>query len=722
MGKKPNIEELEHKVEELEKEAIKRKLAEGALRESEQKFRNFLENLGDVAYETDSSGNVTYANKASEIITGMPLNSIIGKPFLPLFTKESQEIAIDVYQRTLNGESLEYELTFSNGRICSFKNEPLRDENANTIGVFGIARDMTERIRLQEALKKAHDELERRVEERTFELVKANDLLMREIEERKRAEEGLRETEQKFGTVSEQSPNMIFIHKKGKIVYANKACEEIMGYKRDEYYSSDFDFLCLVAPESVDRVQSAFKRHMDGKEVEPYEYALINKEGKRIEAIITTKLMNYEGERAILGIVTEISERKRMEQALRKSEESYRYLVENANDIIYKTDQTGHLTFFNPIAVKTTEYPPEYLLGRHYLDLIRPDYRKHAEKFYISQFQESNPSTYYEFPIITKSGKEIWLGQHVQLILENGHIVGFHAVARDITERRRVEEALRKSEERYVLATKAARVGVWDWNVQTNEFHLDQNIKASLGYSDAEIPNNLEVWSSYVHPDDKQPVMKAFQNHIDGKTPEFVYEHRMLHKDGSIRWIMARGIAIRDAQGNPIRVLGTDTDITERKRAEEALKAKEKELQLKTSNLEEANIALEVLLNKRDEDRKELEEKVKLNMKWMVLPYLEKMKKSGLNERQETYRDIVESLLKEITSPFVRKLASQDLNFTPTEIQVANLVKEGKTTKEVAELLNSSTRAVEFHRENLRTKLGLKNKKTNLRSYLLSLA
>jgi DNA-binding CsgD family transcriptional regulator len=152
------------------------------------------------------------------------------------------------------------------------------------------------------------------------------------------------------------------------------------------------------------------------------------------------------------------------------------------------------------------------------------------------------------------------------------------------------------------------------------------------------------------------------------------------------------------------------------------LKAREKELQVKTSNLEEVNTALKVMLNKRDADRKELEEKVLLNMKWLVLPYLDKMKKSGLNERQETFRDIVESLLNEITSPFVRKLSSQELNLTPTEIQVANLVKEGKATKEIAELLNSSTRAVEFHRENLRAKFGLKNKKTNLRSYLLSLS
>ena len=155
---------------------------------------------------------------------------------------------------------------------------------------------------------------------------------------------------------------------------------------------------------------------------------------------------------------------------------------------------------------------------------------------------------------------------------------------------------------------------------------------------------------------------------------------------------------------------------------EETLKAREKELQFKASNLEEVNAALKVMVNKRDEDRKELEEKVLLNMKWLVLPYLDKMKKSGLNERQETFRNIVESLLNEITSPFVRKLSSQGLNLTPTEIQVANLVKEGKTTKEIAELLNSSTRAVEFHKESLRAKFDLKNKKTNLRSYLLSLS
>lgn len=146
------------------------KMAQEALRNSERRFRNFLDNLGDAAYEADTSGNITYANKMSETITGMPLQDIVGKPFLPLFTEASQKTAIDVYHQTLNGESPEYDLTFINGRICHFKNEPLKDKEGKIIGVFGVARDITDRKQAEQALLKAHEELEQRVEERTREL------------------------------------------------------------------------------------------------------------------------------------------------------------------------------------------------------------------------------------------------------------------------------------------------------------------------------------------------------------------------------------------------------------------------------------------------------------------------------------------------------------------------------------------------------------------------
>jgi PAS domain S-box-containing protein len=140
---------------------------------------------------------------------------------------------------------------------------------------------------------------------------------VRDTTDRKRAEKALRESEEKFRTLAEQSPNMIFINRGGRVVYANRCAEELVGYGREEYYAAGFDFLSLIAAEHRDLVKSAFARHGRGQEVPPYEYALVTKDGRRIEAIIATRLINYEGGRAILGVVTDITERKGAEEALR---------------------------------------------------------------------------------------------------------------------------------------------------------------------------------------------------------------------------------------------------------------------------------------------------------------------------------------------------------------------------------------------------------------------
>ncbi len=162
--------------------------------------------------------------------------------------------------------------------------------------------------------------------------------------------------------------------------------------------------------------------------------------------------------------------------------------------------------------------------------------------------------------------------------------------------------------------------------------------------------------------------------------------------------------------------------LREKKQATKTLKRREKELELKTKNLEDVNAALKVLLKQRDEDKAEIEEKVIFNVKELVLPYLEKMKKGKLSTLQNSYISVIESNLNEIISPFVHKLSSSYFNLTPKEIQVADLIKKGKTTKEIADLLNSSTRVIDFHRNNLRKKFDLINKKINLRSHLLALS
>jgi PAS domain S-box-containing protein len=199
------------------------------------------------------------------------------------------------------------------------------------------------------------------------------------------------------------------------------------------------------------------------------------------------------------------------------------------------------------------------------------------------------------------------------------------------------------------------------------------------------------------------------------------YEITFSRKDGQKVSAIVSPRPVFDEEGNFKGSFSVVTDITSLKQAELALKQREQELEMQRANLEEANAALKVLLKRRDEDKKELEEKVLFNMRELAEPYLEKLRKTALDERQKAYLDILESNLNEIISPFPRSLYFSYLNLTPAEMQIASLIRHGRTTKEIANVLNLSSRTVETHRKNIRKKLGLTDKKANLRTKLLSL-
>lgn len=206
---------------------------------------------------------------------------------------------------------------------------------------------------------------------------------------------------------------------------------------------------------------------------------------------------------------------------------------------------------------------------------------------------------------------------------------------------------------------------------------------------------------------------------IQGKTAEFAMEYPC-HSPTEQLWFYMRATRIEDA--DPYCVVVSHENITPLKLAEETIRQREAELYLKNQSLEEANTALKVLLKHREEDRQELEERVVINIQQLVTGYVEKMKSTRLDERQKTYLDIIESHLNDIVSPLLQKIAAMHLHLTPQEIQVASLVKAGRTTKEIADILAISSNAVDFHRKNIRKKFGLNHKKTNLRTFLLSMA
>lgn len=161
-------------------------------------------------------------------------------------------------------------------------------------------------------------------------------------------------------------------------------------------------------------------------------------------------------------------------------------------------------------------------------------------------------------------------------------------------------------------------------------------------------------------------------------------------------------------------------EIQKNRKALDLLKKREKELGETTFDLKEANIAMEILLSKRDRDREELMDKLMLNFKELIIPYIDRLRLTDLNNKQETYIDIIESNLEESTTPIGKGMSDEYLRLTPAEIQVANLLKQGKTTKNIAEIISLSPRTVESYRDSIRKKFGLKHKKINLRTFLIS--
>ncbi len=223
-------------------------------------------------------------------------------------------------------------------------------------------------------------------------------------------------------------------------------------------------------------------------------------------------------------------------------------------------------------------------------------------------------------------------------------------------------------------------------------------------------------------------IQKEFQNEQNKDADPartFSLELEERQGDGSTFWVEFRARFLRDESGKPVSILGVSRDINDRKQAELALKKVQSQLEEKvmerTAHLNEANIALKTVLKNIEKGKEALEEKITCNVKDLIMPALSKLKKTNLNEKQQIYLDILESNLNDIVSPFLQELSFRHLKLTPMEIQVANLVKQGMQTKEIANLLHLSLKTIEFHRDSIRKKIGIKNKKINLQTYLQSI-
>ena len=313
-------------------------------------------------------------------------------------------------------------------------------------------------------------------------------------------------------------------------------------------------------------------------------------------------------------------------------------------------------------------------------------------------------------------------------ICDGKKILGIVGVLVDISDFKQTEALLRESESKLsaMLSSIGDHMSMMDKNLNiiwANE------IAGKIFGNDIIGKKCYEVYHKRTEPCEPYPciTLRVFQ---DGKIHK--HDTQVIGQDGkTIFFHCTANVGLRDKEGKPTAVLEISRDITEKVRAEKALhtaknelehkvEERTRELELKTKSLEEINTAMKVLLKKRQEGKTEIEDNVMTNVKKLVEPYFEKIKKTELDDRQEAFLSIIESNLNEIISPFTRQMSLKYLNLTPTEIRIANLIRHGSPSKKIAELMNVSPRTIDTHRKNIRRKIGLQGQRGNLRSHLLS--
>ena len=265
-------------------------------------------------------------------------------------------------------------------------------------------------------------------------------VIARDITERKKTEKALRDSEEKFRNLAEQSPNMVFVNKKGRVVYANKKAEEIMGYSKEEFYSPNFNFLCLIAPESRGQIKSVYEQHLkSGKDVDPLEYRLVTKYGRILYAILTSRLITYEGDKAILGTVIDITEHKKMEEELKQERDMLESVTENIGAGLTIISKDYRILWANKLLQQTSDgvkQEPCYSTY-HKRDTICPDCG-------VKKIFESNATfDAHEFAFTDDKGNTQWIELIVTPIKDrDGTVVAALELAVNITERKIMQNKL----------------------------------------------------------------------------------------------------------------------------------------------------------------------------------------------------------------------------------------------------------------------------------------
>jgi len=558
-----------------------------------------------------------------------------------------------------------------------------------------------------------------------------------------------------LSSILDSIPHAVVGLRDRRIIFANDAVESVFGWKTEELIGKSTRIL-YRSDEEYEEIAGYAYPVLERERTYSIEYPCRHKDGRDIICLVSASRIGESlKDRTIVVTYSDTTDRKQAEEALREYDAQLEKLVE---------ERTAELS-------KTTSLLQQEVIERKYAE----GQLKEAHARLLTVLDGLNAAVYvidmttYELLYINKymrdlfgdiTGKICWQSiqnqqgpcdscANEQLLTPEGQSTGVYIweqynatlgiwflnqvraiewidgrvvwleIATNITKRKLAEKAVQEIQ----LQQKAILDNIPDMAWLKDRESRFIAVNEAFGKACGLKPENLvgmtdlDIWpielAERYREDDKRVIECGRRKQV---------EEPLVDKDGRERWIETIKTPIYNDNGEIIGTAGIARDITRRKRAENELKNRERELDAKSRNLEEVNIALKVLLKRREEDKVELEEKVLANVKELVAPYIEKLRRTRTDIDQTAYINIIETHLDDIISPFLRNLTSKYPNLTPREIQITNLIKEGKTTKEIADILNSSSGAIDFHRNNIRNKLGLKNKNANLRSHLLSLS
>jgi len=604
-------------------------------------------------------------------------------------------------------------------------------------------------------LKPTYEELEQKVK-------KLEELLKKS----KQVEASLHDTEKLYHLLFDHSPDGILIVDPMTtrfLDFNETACRQ-HGYSREEFSQlSVFDVEVDETPEEIQlHIEYVIQRG-----ISDFETRHRTKQGEIINLHVTAQYTEVLGKPVYYCIIRDITERKRMQTALRESEKRLADIIDFLPDATFVIDLSGKVIAWNRAVEEITGVKAEDILGKGnyeyamaFYGIRRPmlvdmvfEFLGDLEKKY--NFIKKEGDVFFAEADVPAGGvqRALW-GKARPLYDENGNIVGAIESVRDITElkktrdelamrvrertaelerangalqkeiseRKRAEAVLKESEEKYRHFFRTSRDFTFVTSREGKIIDMNDAALELFGYDSLEELRQLQVPDLYVNPQERE---ELYNEVVEcGYTKEYPADLR--RKDGSIRHTLVTAVGQYDENGGLTGLQGTIRDITEQKRNEEELKKyrnklevlvaeRTRELEDKTKNLEEINVTLNVLLQKRDEDKKILEENLVANIGSLVLPYLEQLKKNNLDMQQQFCLNTIEKNLDEIVSPLLKNI--QQFNLTPREIQIAYLIKDGKTTKEIATVLGIVEGSIATHRKNIRKKLGM-DRTSNLQSQL----